>query len=324
MKTGIFIGRFQPVHHGHIHAIGVAASQVQKLYILIGSANQCRSIKNPWTYEERKQMLSLKLHAERITNYEIIPLNDYRYSDTQWMSDVRATIEHFNMGAPILFGHNKEGNDYLKWFPELKFKSIEAQYNIDATHIREEMFKNNDPLMPETVRGDYAFYQKEKQLFKDYPFPETLNFNCSDAILECQGHVLLIQRKFSPGRGAWALPGGFRNQRETFLDCAIRELMEETNVRVPEKVLRGSIVKTELFDSPRRSFGIPRNTMAVYMRISPNPDYSLPRANGADDAALCKWVPLTDALNNIEMYDDHKDIISKVTGVMSMPAFAKL
>ena len=324
MKTGIFIGRFQPVHHGHIHALGVAASQVQKLYILIGSANQCRSIKNPWTYEERKQMLSLKLHAERITNYEIIPLNDYRYSDTQWMSDVRATIEHFNMGAPILFGHNKEGNDYLKWFPELKFKSIEAQYNIDATHIREEMFKNNDPLMPETVRGDYAFYQKEKQLFKDYPFPETLNFNCSDAILECQGHVLLIQRKFSPGRGAWALPGGFRNQRETFLDCAIRELMEETNVRVPEKVLRGSIVKTELFDSPRRSFGIPRNTMAVYMRISPNPDYSLPRANGADDAALCKWVPLTDALNNIEMYDDHKDIVSKVTGVNPMPAFAKI
>lgn len=324
MRTGIFIGRFQPVHQGHIHAIGVAASQVQKLYILIGSSNQCRSIKNPWTFEERKQMLTLKLHSERITNYEIIPLNDYRYSDTQWMSDVRATIEHYNMGAPILFGHMKEGNDYLKWFPELKFKSIEAQYNIDATQIRTEMFENDDPLMPETVRGDYAFYQKEKQLFKDYPFPETLNFNCSDAILECQGHVLLIQRKFSPGRGAWALPGGFRNQRETFLDCAIRELIEETNVRVPEKVLRGSIVKTELFDDPRRSFGIPRNTMAVYMRISPNPDYSLPRANGADDAALCKWVPLTDALNNIEMYDDHKDIISKVTGVMSMPAFAKL
>lgn len=324
MRTGIFIGRFQPVHKGHIHAIGIAASQVEKLYILVGSANQCRSIKNPWTFDERKQMLALKLHSERITNYEIIPLNDYKYSDTQWMSDVRATIEHFNMGSPVLFGHMKEGNDYLKWFPELKFKSIEAQYSINATQIREQMFRDNDPLMPETVRGDYAFYQKEKQLFKDYPFPETLNFNCSDAVLECQGHVLLIQRKFSPGKGAWALPGGFRNQQETFLDCAIRELMEETNVRVPEKVLRGSIVKTELFDSPKRSFGIPRNTLAVYMRVSPNPDYSLPRANGADDAMTCKWVPLTDALNNIEMYDDHKDIISKVTGVNPMPAFAKL
>ena len=324
MKAGIFIGRFQPVHQGHIHALGIAASQVEKLFILVGSANQCRSIRNPWTFQERSQMLRTKLHAAGVRNYEILPLNDYRYSNTQWMSDVRATAEHYDMGTPTLFGHMKEGNDYLTWFPDWKFKSIEAQYNVSATDVRLAMFLENDPLMPETVKADWAFYQKEKVTFGNYPFPETLNFNCSDAILECQGHVLLIQRKFAPGKGAWALPGGFRNQRETFLDCAIRELQEETNVRVPEKVLRGSIVKTELFDDPSRSFGIPRNTMAVYMRINPNPDFSLPRANGADDAALCKWVPLTDALNTIEMYDDHKDILAKVTGVNPMPAFTKL
>lgn len=324
MKTGIFIGRFQPIHQGHVHSLGIAASQVDKLYILVGSANQCRSIKNPWTFQERKQMLRSKLRHANIFNYEIIPLNDYRYSDSQWMSDVRATAEHCEMGIPTLFGHMKDGNDYLNWFPDWPFKSIESDYKINATTIRNQMFDVGDPEMPATVQDDYAFYQKEKETFKDYPFPETLNFNCSDAILECQGHVLLIQRKFAPGAGAWALPGGFRNQRETFLDCAIRELIEETNVRVPEKVLRGSIVKTELFDDPSRSFGIPRNTMAVYMRINPNPDFSLPRANGADDAALCKWVPLTDALNTIQMYDDHKDILSKVTGVVPMPAFSKL
>jgi bifunctional NMN adenylyltransferase/nudix hydrolase len=324
MKSGIFIGRFQPVHQGHVHALGIAASQVDKLYILVGSANQCRSIKNPWTFQERVQMLRNKLRTANISNYEILPLNDYRYSDSQWMSDVRATVEHYDMGVPTLFGHMKEGNNYLTWFPDWPFKSIESQYNVNATAVRQRMFDLKDPDMPATVQDDYAFYQKEKVTFGNYPFPETLNFNCSDAILECQGHVLLIQRKFAPGRGAWALPGGFRNQRETFLDCAIRELIEETNVRVPEKVLRGSIVKTELFDDPSRSFGIPRNTMAVYMRINPNPDFSLPRANGADDAALCKWVPLTDALNTIQMYDDHKDILSKVTGVNPMPAFSKL
>lgn len=324
MKNGIFIGRFQPVHQGHVHAIGLAATQVDKLYILVGSANQCRSIRNPWTFQERSQMLRKKLHSARITNYEIIPLNDYRYSNTQWMSDVRATADQYNMGTPILFGHLKEGNDYLKWFPDWKFSHVEMGIDIDATRVRQRMFEMKDPDMPTTVQKDYEFYQNEKRLFKDYPFPDTLNFNCADAVLECQGHILLIQRAFAPGAGAWALPGGFRNQRETFLDCAIRELQEETNVRVPEKVLRGSIVKTELFDDPSRSFGIPRNTLAVYMRISPNPDGSLPRANGADDAAMCKWVPLTDALNNIEMYDDHKDIVSKITGVMSMPAFAKV
>lgn len=324
MNCGIFIGRFQPTHEGHIFAIGHAASQVDKLFILVGSANQCRSIKNPWTFQERSEMLRLRLHFAEITNYEIVPLNDYQYSDTQWMSDVRATAEHYNMGTPILFGHDKEGNDYLHWFPDWKFRSVPMGDDIDATRIRKEMFADSNSFMPETVRDDYKFYENEKIKFANYPFPETLNFNCSDAILECQGHVLLIQRKFAPGAGAWALPGGFRNRSETFLDCAIRELIEETNVRVPEKVLRGSIVKTELFDSPKRSFGIPRNTLAVYMRISPNHDYSLPRANGADDAALCKWVPLTDALNSIEMYDDHAAIISKVTGVMPMPAFTKL
>lgn len=324
MKVGIFIGRFQPIHSGHIHALGVASSQVSKLYILVGSANQCRSIKNPWTYDERVNMIRSKLWTNHITNIEIVPLNDYPYSDTQWMSDVRATIEHYNMGSPILFGHVKEGNDYLHWFPELEFRSIEAQGDICSTKIRKDMYDVDSPELPKTVKDDFAFYEKEKELFKDYPFPETLNFNCSDAVLECQGHVLLIRRKFAPGAGAWALPGGFRNAKETFLDCAIRELMEETNVRVPEKVLRGSIVKTQLFDSPKRSFGFLRNTMAVYMRISPNPDYTLPRANGADDAAECKWVPLTDALNKYELYDDHAAIISTVTGVMPMPAFAKL
>ena len=321
MKTGILIGRFQPFHVGHLHSVGVAASQVDKLYILVGSANACRSIKNPWTFTERKDMIRSKLWSSNITNVEIVPLNDYPYNDTQWIADVRATAEHYDMGKPVLFGHMKEGNDYLKWFPDWKFRDIETPHPVNATAIRYRMYETDDPVMPRAVRDDFAYYESEKRTFAGYPFPETLNFNCSDAVVECQGHVLLIRRLRAPGAGAWALPGGFKNRDETFLDCAVRELREETNIRVPEKVLRGSIVKTELFDSPTRSFGIPRNTLAVYFRINPDPDGGLPRANGADDAAECKWFPLTDVLNSMELYDDHAHIISKVTGVMPMPAF---
>ena len=93
MKTGILIGRFQPFHIGHLHSVGVAASQVDKLYILVGSANACRSIKNPWTFDERKDMIRSKLWSNHITNVEIVPLNDYPYNDTQWIADVRATAE---------------------------------------------------------------------------------------------------------------------------------------------------------------------------------------------------------------------------------------
>lgn len=323
-STGIFIGRFQPIHSGHIHAIGVAASQVRQLIIMVGSANQCRSIRNPWSFQERKSMIRIKLESANIQNVTIVPLNDYPYSDSQWITDVRSTIEYHTEDKPVLFGHMKEGNDYLTWFPDWEFRSIESQSKINATEVRTTMFLTNSLEMPKCVRDDWAFYQKEAKLFENYPFPETLNFNCADAVLECQGHVLLIKRKFAPGAGQWALPGGFRNQRETFLDCAIRELQEETNVRIPEKVLRGSIVKSELFDSPSRSFGIPRNTLAVYMRVNPNPDGTLPRANGADDAVECAWFPLTTILNGMQIYDDHLAVVSKLTGVVPMPAIFTL
>lgn len=323
-STGIFIGRFQPIHSGHIHAIGVAASQVRQLIIMVGSANQCRSIRNPWSFQERKSMIRIKLESANIQNVTIVPLNDYPYSDSQWITDVRSTIEYHTEDKPVLFGHMKEGNDYLTWFPDWEFRSIESQSKINATEVRTTMFLTNSLEMPKCVRDDWVFYQKEAKLFENYPFPETLNFNCADAVLECQGHVLLIKRKFAPGAGQWALPGGFRNQRETFLDCAIRELQEETNVRIPEKVLRGSIVKSELFDSPSRSFGIPRNTLAVYMRVNPNPDGTLPRANGADDAVECAWFPLTTILNGMQIYDDHLAVVSKLTGVVPMPAIFTL
>jgi bifunctional NMN adenylyltransferase/nudix hydrolase len=261
-------------------------------------------------------MLQLKLHAEGIHNFKILPVNDYRYNNEQWISEVRSTVNSVcEDNTPVLFGHNKDGNNYLSLFSEWKFRDIEAVYDVNATQIREEWFTTRDSRIPKNVQADWDFYQKEKELFKNYPFPETLNFNCSDAVVICQGKILLIKRKFAPGKDAWALPGGFRNGNETFLDCAIRELQEETNIRVPEKVLRGCIVKTQLFDSPTRSFGIPRNTLAVMIKIQPDADGKPPRANGSDDASEIKWIDLNDALREGKLYDDHADIISEMTGV---------
>lgn len=317
--TGIFIGRFQPLHQGHIHSLSIAASQCKKLLILIGSANQVQSIKNPFTLDQRKSMIRNKLRAAGITNYTMVGLNDHPYNDSAWINEVKIIAASIGLEnsiqLPVLFGHMKEGNDYLKWFPDWKFRDIESAHIINATMIREQLFAEDSPIIDKNVRDDWKFYQREKELFKDYPFPETLSFNCGDAVATCLGKILLIQRKFAPGADCWALPGGFKNRDETFLDCAIRELQEETNIRVPEKVLRGSIVNTELFDSPKRSFGIPRNTLAVHFNIAPNPDGSLPRANGADDAAACHWFDIDYAINEMSLYDDHKGIISKMLGI---------
>ncbi len=323
--VGVFIGRFQPLHSGHIAALSQAASRCKHLVILVGSADACRSVKNPWSYEDRKYMIEKAMRSAGVNNVRILPLNDYPYNDPQWITDVRETVEsvkeYTEYGKITLFGHWKEGNDYLRWFPDWNFQDLQATVHMNATQVRERMFRESDPAMPLFVKNDWDYYEAEKQKFASYPFPETLNFNCGDAVVECQGYVLLVQRGKTPGRGTWALPGGFKNRAETFRDCAFRELMEETTIKVPEKVLRGSLVKEQLFDSPKRSFGINRNTLAIYVRIQPDQDGGLPKVKAADDAMACKWVPLNEALNYLELYDDHKSIISSLPGVMPRPAY---
>lgn len=326
-KSGFFVGRFQPVHDGHISVIKQASIQVDRLYVLIGSANVCRSIKNPWTYQERVDMLRKKLFQCGVENVSFVPLNDYPYNDHRWICEVRAIMESkstsMNHGDAVLFGAWKDGNDYLKWFPGIKYKSLPLNGTLNASDIRQKMFETEDPSVPSTVMDDYRFYKAEAKRFEDYPYPETLNFNCADSVVTCLGHVLLIERKFAPGRGTWALPGGFRNRDETFFECALRELREETNLRVSKRVLIGSVKGHKLYDSPKRSFGIPRNTVAYHFDIAPDADGALPRANGTDDAKKAEWVELNKAINELPLYDDHKWIISDATGIIEDFAFLK-
>lgn len=322
---GVFIGRFQvpSPHAGHRLALGQAAINSKHLIILVGSANSCPSIKNPWNYEFRAAAIRSALHSLDVTNYTILPLNDYPYSDDQWMSDVRQTVKSVSGSEQVtLFGHAKDGNDYLKWFPDWKYREISSDVQINATEIRTQMFGYNSAMIPDTVREDWKYYtETEPTLFKDYPYPETLNFNCGDALVVCSGHIALIRRIRAPGRGAWALPGGFKNNNETFFECALRELEEETHIKVPNKVLRGSVVATRLYDSPKRSFGIPRNTLAVLFDVATNPDGSLPKIRAADDASEARWFTLDAAMNDIVLYDDHSAIISDMTKVTPRPAY---
>jgi len=323
MKTlGVLIGRFQvpEMHEGHRYIIHRMLEQCDEVLVLFGSANRARSVKNPYTYQERK-----KSAMQYFPEIHTAPLNDYLYNDSQWMADVAATIEAVRSQISydfedsvkvLLYGHHKDGNDYLNWFPQYEYVNINSDIDISGTEVRNSIMH----MLPETVQADMQYFAKERETFRSYPYPEALNICCGDAVVECLGHILLIKRKSTPGAGNWALPGGHKNTNETFLQCAVRELYEETNLRVPEPVLLGSIKSTRLFDNPKRSSGIPKLTLAVHMVVKPNPDGSLPRANGSDDAAETRWVPIADVLNKYHLHDDHGDIISEMTGVKPLMA----
>lgn len=338
----VFIGRFQPFHKGHQFIIDNALKQGNRVFVLCGSAHQPRSLRNPWSVREREKMLRNCFSPEHNERISVIPLMDVLYNDELWIRNVQQAIEdnvslhcalEKNTELKIgLVGHSKDSTSYyLKLFPQWFSVEIDNYQNISSTPIREAFFSNQDSiptdaLHPEVLAylkqfinsSDYkylcqewAFIQKYKQGWESAPYPPT--FVTVDAVVIQSGHILLVERKARPGKGQLALPGGFVRQQETLMEACLRELREETKLKVPEPVLKGSIIEQQVFDAPNRSSRGRTITQAFYIELKP--DTTLPKVKGGDDAKAAFWLPLSQ-LDSSLLYEDHYFIIQKFLGLI--------
>ena len=128
-----------------------------------------------------------------------------------------------------------------------------------------------------------------------YPRPAVTG-DCIVITKEVNAKVLLIQRADEPYKGCWAFPGGFLNMDETTEQCAIRELEEETGLKVNDVHQIGAYSKVDR--DPRG-----RTITVAYLAIIDNPISVL----GQYDAAKAEWWPLS-ALPQLAF--DHNDIIN--------------
>ncbi|SEN05625.1 8-oxo-dGTP diphosphatase [Prevotella sp. ne3005] len=118
-----------------------------------------------------------------------------------------------------------------------------------------------------------------------YPRP-AVTADCIVITREAEPKVLLIQRGDEPFKGGWAFPGGFMNMDETTELCAIRELEEETGLRVSDVHQIGAYSKVDR--DPRG-----RTITVAYLAIIDEPI----AVTGQDDAAKAEWWPLSDFLD---------------------------
>ncbi|MGP3667421.1 MAG: nicotinamide-nucleotide adenylyltransferase [Candidatus Bathyarchaeota archaeon] len=96
--VGLYIGRFQPVHNGHIYAIKYALGRVKELIIGVGSAQFSHEIENPFTAGERITMLKLGLDEAKVDRrtYLIVPIPDTQIHSL-WVAQVIAYTPRFNI-----------------------------------------------------------------------------------------------------------------------------------------------------------------------------------------------------------------------------------
>ena len=127
-----------------------------------------------------------------------------------------------------------------------------------------------------------------------YPRP-AVTADCVVMTNEPQPKVLLIQRGADPFKGAWAFPGGFMNMDETTEECAIRELEEESGLKVSELHQIGAYSKVNR--DPRG-----RTITVAYLSIIDAPV----SVKGQDDAAKAEWFPITELPH---LAFDHYDIM---------------
>ena len=127
-----------------------------------------------------------------------------------------------------------------------------------------------------------------------YPRP-AVTADCVVMTKESVPQVLLIERGFDPYKGCWAFPGGFMNMDETTEQCAIRELEEETGLKVTELQQIGAYSKVDR--DPRG-----RTITVAYLVVIDAPV----AVTGLDDAAKAQWFTI-DALPTLAF--DHEDIM---------------
>ena len=346
----VFIGRFQPFHNGHKAVIEAALEQAKEVVVVVGSSFAARNIRNPFTFQERKAMIEAVFPNETASMYNtfgalqqgprlhIVPVSDYPYDDNKWVNAIQKIVDETIPHAQDvgLIGHSKDSTSYyLNIFPRWKnHVEVEDVGGINATDIRNCLFGNCDfaalDNMPDAARdamnrviiagakiggywdtlyNEYQMVKKYKEAWKAAPFPPT--FMTVDAVVVQSGHILLVKRGDMPGKGLWALPGGFLNQEETMLDGAIRELKEETKIKVPVPVLKGSIKSSKTFDAPNRSSRGRTITQAFHIDLGVG---ELPKVKGSDDAEKAFWVPFKDVKQE-KMFEDHFFIIDNFLNI---------
>jgi bifunctional NMN adenylyltransferase/nudix hydrolase len=343
----VYIGRFQPAHLGHIATMKAALEQANRLVVVIGSHNVPRDILNPWTAPERETMIRACLTAEQNARISFVYAENRLYSNTFWARNIEKLVNEevatFGFIKPTIaiIGNGKgdaDTHEYINLFKKwdrVPMQCIDIKgMPLHATKLRELLFTGHVGLIdkamcPEayqwlvdftetdtfaTLKSEYEFAINYEKLYENAPFKST-NFYTADSVVIQSGHVLLIKRKNAPGKGLWALPGGHVNQGETAFQASMRELVEETGIKLQPEVLERCMFCEKLFDHPDRSLRArvtrkQARTVDVAFGYKLDDKRDLPSVKGTDDAEDAHWFTFEEvAQMRGELFEDHADIV---------------
>lgn len=341
-KLALVIGRFQPIPHaGHFELFEAAQKAAEHVLVVAGSAFAAPNIRNPVPHQIRLQVLENAIfNRHNINQFSFAWARDFLYDDAKWVEQIQRTVrdwfenwsQEYDPRKVVVVGSDKDETTYYLRIFGFDFMHVENKKDIDGTRVREAMFNPDTGKILDLIANnlinasdlshlydhwpiksqelmveEYRIIKKYQDSWKSAPYAPT--FVTTDAVVICNGHILMVKRGASPGIGQLALPGGFLEPNIKIFDNCIKELYEETNIGIPEKVMRGSVVSSEVFDHPLRSTRGRTITHAyVFNLVGEN---RLPKIKGCPTETVgCRWVSFAEIRENAHMiFEDHASII---------------
>lgn len=326
-KLGIVIGRFQPVTDFHVSEIfRPAIEQSDTVLVILGSASRARTARDPFREDWVQDMIEDATRDIGLSQFKLrfAGVRDYWYSETKWLTEVQRVVSQVEteIGEECeitLYGAEGSRYDFLDSFPQWERHISEASppdfdilsniYENQREWRRYVSHKNYETIdawllsnAGRRITEEHHYLEKYKAATQTGRYP--IVFQTVDNVVVYKGNVLLVQRRSRPGKGLWALPGGFLEAHESLYDSAVRELREETKLKVKPEWL----VDKETFDAPQRSLRGRTITRAFLWKI---PDWrDVPQVRASSDAAKAKWFPIAKVrMMADQLFEDHLDII---------------
>lgn len=125
-RVALSIMRIQPLHKGHTTIINSMIEDFETVIVGVGSTQKQREKWDPWTFEERKQMLK-NVYGDRLKIVQLQDLGTTEGSNT-WADYVLEKIKKLGMAAPTDYFTGSQAD--ARWYTNRFFLEGVSKWNI--------------------------------------------------------------------------------------------------------------------------------------------------------------------------------------------------
>lgn len=189
--TGLIVGRFQTFHKGHQRLVENALKMCDRVLILVGSAQECGTERNPLNVETRIQMIrTVYPDKDRVIIYPLSDLTNEHDITTDWGRYVLKNVDRYIFKAPELMVY---GNDEARsrWFDVEDIKDTSefivnrGALPISATMLRAYMVADNRKEWMKWVDPRlHKMYDKIRVELMTVPFYQNMQKDLIDTDME--------------------------------------------------------------------------------------------------------------------------------------------